>query len=519
MGKCGIKRWTVLGLLLIIFMCERAYAQTVNDEYERFKQEVNALFDKTAKKYNSQFESFRAKINKEFATFLEKEWKLAVIDEPAPSPVKPEPEFERPTQGNRMLPNKEPLVRPFDTIAPAPLHPIKSAPIVPLRLLPDNEVVVVVPKKVIQEEPVIPVATAEYTVNFEYLENRVQIRFPEDSRIQLGDIDKGNLSKAWKDLSGEQYNAMLVDCLAAKESLQLCDWAFYQFLLAFTKQAYGDEQSPSAIITQAYIFSQLGYKIRLASTDNNLHILFSYKDDLFDIPYFKVGGDKFYAFTLSPSSKIQFCDFTFPGEHPSTAVIRTLPIVPANKSDRKEFKSEKNKDLVVSVETNNNLMEFYNNYPACKWNIKVEASLSDDIKEQLYPSLSKAIQGKNDGEAANILIDFVQTAFQYQRDDEQFGREKAFFGDELFFYPYSDCEDRSVLYAILIKELLMLDVVLLEYPTHIATAVKFKEDVTGDYFMIDGEKYIVCDPTYIGATIGESMESMRQVGATIIRIN
>ena len=50
-----------------------------------------------------------------------------------------------------------------------------------------------------------------------------------------------------------------------------------------------------------------------------------------------------------------------------------------------------------------------------------------------------AIQGKKQSEAANILINFVQTAFDYKTDGDQFGYEKPFFVDELFYYPYSDC--------------------------------------------------------------------------------
>ena len=67
----------------------------------------------------------------------------------------------------------------------------------------------------------------------------------------------------------------------------------------------------------------------------------------------------------------------------------------------------------------------------------------------------------------------MQTAFDYKTDGDQFGYEKPFFVDELFYYPYSDCEDRAVLYSYLVRTLMGLDVVLLEYPNHMATAVLF----------------------------------------------
>jgi hypothetical protein len=157
-------------------------------------------------------------------------------------------------------------------------------------------------------------------------------------------------------------------------------------------------------------------------------------------------------------------------------------------------------------------------YPCCSWELFAEASLSKEVKEQLYPSLKKTVANLSEKDAANILLNLVQTGFEYKTDDEQFGREKTFFGDELFFYPYCDCEDRSILYAILVKDLLNLEVVLLDYPSHIATAVCFNENVPGDYFNLGGKKYIICDPTYIGAPIGKSMPNLLNVDAKILRI-
>ena len=132
--------------------------------------------------------------------------------------------------------------------------------------------------------------------------------------------------------------------------------------------------------------------------------------------------------------------------------------------------------------------------------------------------LKKQIKGKTQEEAANMLINFVQTAFDYATDDEQFGYERPLFGDEIFYYPYSDCEDRSILYSILVRDLLGLDVVLLYFPGHLATAVKFTEDISGYYLTIDNEKYLICDPTYIGAPIGDCMPDYQNVSAEIIKI-
>ena len=132
--------------------------------------------------------------------------------------------------------------------------------------------------------------------------------------------------------------------------------------------------------------------------------------------------------------------------------------------------------------------------------------------------LKRKIKDLPELEAANVLLDFVQTAFEYRTDQEQFGYERPLFGDELFYYPYSDCEDRSILFSILVRDLLGLDVVMLNYPGHLATAVKFSEEVPGYYFMVKGEKYVVCDPTYIGASAGDCMPQFVETSAVIVDI-
>lgn len=88
----------------------------------------------------------------------------------------------------------------------------------------------------------------------------------------------------------------------------------------------------------------------------------------------------------------------------------------------------------------------------------------------------------------------------------------------MFFHPYSDCEDRAILYAVLVRDLLGLKTVLLHYPGHLAAAVRFDEEVTGDYMLIDGARYTVCDPTYIGADIGMAMPQYRHVAADVFRL-
>ena len=142
--------------------------------------------------------------------------------------------------------------------------------------------------------------------------------------------------------------------------------------------------------------------------------------------------------------------------------------------------------------------------------------MSEQTKSSLYPRLRAAIAGKSQREAANVLLNFVQKAFDYGYDEKIWGQDRAFFAEETLYYPYSDCEDRSILFSRLIRDLLDLDVVLVYYPGHLATGVHFDEDGPGDYLTVGGCRYIICDPTYIGAPVGRSMPNLEDAAVQAI---
>ena len=136
----------------------------------------------------------------------------------------------------------------------------------------------------------------------------------------------------------------------------------------------------------------------------------------------------------------------------------------------------------------------------------------------LLSNLKSLVEGKSEIEAVNILLRFVQTAFQYQTDAEQFGIEKYLFSEETVFYPYSDCEDRSILFSFLVRQLIGLKVVGLDYPGHVATAVKFSVDLNGDSIIYQNQNYLICDPTYINAPIGMCMPQYKNIKPEVIII-
>ncbi len=150
------------------------------------------------------------------------------------------------------------------------------------------------------------------------------------------------------------------------------------------------------------------------------------------------------------------------------------------------------------------------------WAMYANTPFDEKTKDKFYPALQAQINGLTEKEAVGRLLDWVQTAFVYEYDDKIWGQDRAFFPAETLYYPYADCEDRSILFTRLVRDLLDLNCVLVYYPGHLATAVCFTEHITGDYVTLDGHKYVICDPTYIGAPVGLAMPNMDNTKVTVI---
>lgn len=94
------------------------------------------------------------------------------------------------------------------------------------------------------------------------------------------------------------------------------------------------------------------------------------------------------------------------------------------------------------------------------------------------------------------------------KDGKESSYDQETFG--MLFEKYSDCEDRSILFSALANNLLNPDVLLLDYPDHIATAVSI-HDVIGDKIYYNGREFLICDPTYLGAEIGMCMPDYKKI--------
>lgn len=480
----------IVSLFIWFVPCAVLAQGTIHDAYENFKQKAHA-----------DYEDFRNKVNKEYAEWMRQSWEWH--DKIAPMP-RPKDEMKPPVIYNKEREQKEFRPLPYEDITPTPSPLPQPKPIAPIR---END--------------------GDYQIaSFRFFGTDGQVRLPKNYSFKLKERSEEAYASAWEELSSEQYNNLIRDCLVLRMEHQLCDWAYLMMLGAMSEAVCG-KGTNEATLLQAYVFCQSGYKMRLGFTEKrDLHLLFKSEHLIFDLDGIKMDDGLFYLLQPIEEEGLSVCDISYPEEKPLSLWITQEQIFAERNSKVRQLIPA---DSLVTINTqvNENLIRFCESYPTSmigediisRWAMYAETPLSTKVRELLYPQLQNAMrkyQITDVVNAADWLLYWVQTAFVYEYDDKVWGGDRAFFAEETLYYPYCDCEDRSILYSHLVRDLLDLDVILVFYPGHLATAVAFDTPVNGDYIDMNNKRFTICDPTYIGAPIGATMPDMDNKTAKVI---
>ena len=467
-------------------------------------EDMRARYEEFKSRARKNYSDFREEANRRHAEFMRRAW----------ARYKSLPELERPKDEKRppvvmperdrdKLPESVPVTLE-EVVTPQPPAP-QPAPPAPIR-----------------EQPEPP--GQEYAV-FRFYGTECKVRFNRELRFRLTDCSERGMAKLWERLSAGDYDNTLRDCLELRERLALGDWGYVKLLDAVSEACMGGKGNEANML-KAYIYCQSGYKVRIGMGNGAVYPLYASRHQIYGTRRFDVGGDMLYVFDCQ-ETQLHICDVPFPQEKPMSLWIDRTPALVHTPTESRVLQSQSNKDVKAEVKVNKNLIDFYDGYPSSatgddfmtRWAMYANTPMSDDVKRLLYPSLEEGIRNMPQREAACRLLNFVQTAFEYEYDDKVWGCDRAFFAEETLYYPYCDCEDRSILFSRLVRDLMGLDVALVYYPGHLATAVAFNDEVPGDYIELGGRRYVVCDPTFIGAPVGMTMPGMDNSGAKVLLLS
>ncbi|MGC8769307.1 hypothetical protein [Calditerrivibrio sp.] len=348
---------------------------------------------------------------------------------------------------------------------------------------------------------------------------RIDLDLSKYSKLSLIDkpIKAEKIAEVWKKMATGNYDILVEEIHKKGKKIGFDDWGYFKIVKKTADFIYPNAYN-SRILLSWYMLMKLGYDVKLGYNNDAVYLLVPSNQQIYGAPFFNFSGIRYYIIWTDGRDIKTLYSYTgkYPeAEHTFAFKIESF-MMPLDIKSRSVKFTYAGKQYLFNVYYNISNVDFYRDFPQVDLSVYHKADVSKMVAESVFNGLRDAIAGKSEVEAVNIILRFVQTAFDYKTDQDQFGYEKYLLPDETVFYKYSDCEDRSILFSYLVRKLMGLEVVLLEYPGHIATGVKFNTNFNGDKIRYGDKIYVICDPTYINADVGMAMPQFKNTNPKII---
>ena len=367
--------------------------------------------------------------------------------------------------------------------------------------------------------PATSVATPLQNYSVTFYGRMLNIAFPDKvADIKLSNIRERQVAHYWKKLLECHADQCVASLDQQCRNLYLNDWGFFDLIRHLATTVLPDRPNEQAVLS-VFLLDALHYNARVGRMGDHLVMLVHTANHVYETPYVEIDNLRYYLFGNLPH-KGRIYTYARQMAHADRPVDLHLSYSPrlGGALSATAYKTTLGSHT-VEFHVNQPLMDFYAGYPPTELAIYATAAMEEAFAAAIERQLRPLVKGQNEAIALNTLLLFMQQGFAYQTDSRQFGREKNFFCEENFYYPANDCEDRAILFARIVKNLLGYEVVLLEYDDHVATAVNIPgSKAKGHHLDIQGKRFTVCDPTYIGASVGDLSRKYRHKKANVIAL-
>ncbi len=438
------------------------------------------------------FNEYKDALDKEFSDYLNQPWKDFKSVKSKPK-LDPKPKKLKPV---KRVEKELPVVKE-EVKVPV----IKKAP-------PVEPVVVAIPKV-----KVTPKTVDAPQSNVTFYGHKLFIKYKNPLPNQFSTmINQEKMKVAWDAFAKSEYVELLDQVQSTIEALNLNDWGRMKLLEKIGQAKINGKdlfrnRNEIRLFTW-FAFTKLKYDIKVGFTRQHVVMLTPINTMVYSTMYFTIDNKRYFAIDFANSKTNLSRIRTYEKSHPKAREVFDLRI--EKRPKLKQYKATKrvafnfnDKDYSLDIDYDKVYVAYYKNYPQVAYPNYFKAPVSPLADASFRNEVAKLIEGKGEVEAVNLLLRLVQKGFEYQIDETQFQKEKVMLPEETLYYPFSDCEDRAILFSKLVRDLLGLEVVGIKFPAHLATAVALKSRLSGGTsFVQDGKRYYMADPTYMGADVG-----------------
>lgn len=339
------------------------------------------------------------------------------------------------------------------------------------------------------------------SVQVSFFSEQLSVAYHTDMLIDLARYPQEREMVAYyKALERSSYTTLLADLQQKQKQYELNDWLFFDLMKRSVRTIVGEDHKAKVELTCWFLLSKAGFDTRLTYLKGQQFVYVYTRDELFEVPMITENGKNYANLTSIQDKKktneaLYMLNFV-PNKSAKAFgfYLRQLPHLKPE-IERKKFAFHYSDKLYeAEIEIDKNAADIMQQYPFIDEKQYLQVPFSEVTARSLLPQLEKWVEGLTKVETLELLVSFTRSSFQYREDKEHFGYSKPMIADEVFHYPFSDCEDRSALFFRLVKATLDLPMIIVAFPDHLTIGVALEEEI-GDPIPYQGRNYYICDPT------------------------
>lgn len=477
---------SVAGILLIL-LSGTQQLQAQDSDYEKWKEAQQEAFQDYVDEQNARFAEFLRKNWEDFDTRPPE----PVPDEapkPQDTPVAPPAQDDEEDEGEG---DARPPEMPEPPVQQPPMPPRPELEI-PAEPEPESE------------------SSPEMTMEWHYYDVPF-IPLEQSDSFRIGSLSNDELADAWLEMAGSNFEEVIEAFQGFAEENDINEWGYALLIKDYARKVFSGHNE--AVFLSWFLLHNSGYHANGGYRDGDLFLLMPVSEKLFETSYYALDEalPRFYVMQAGhlPVKNPGRIKTYAPDEEQALRVLSMRIARPPRNTNYEDTSllsfSFEGQTYSFQMGYDRNYVSMLEAFPLMRPEVMFATPASEQLHEQIESQIMPVIEGMPAQKALDFLLRFSQKAFEYQTDTEQFGHEKYMTPDQIMYHNSSDCDDRSIFFAYLVRNFMGLEVMAVTWPGHMATAVEASDDFTGDIISFNDKSFLICDPTYIGADSGYTM--------------
>jgi hypothetical protein len=315
------------------------------------------------------------------------------------------------------------------------------------------------------------------------------------------------------DLDDVDYEKTLSQLTNYKKKYELDDYGFLLLIDKFLNEL--TLLSNQRTLLEWFILSKNNYDVLLGINNNAKYILLCKEDDnVLNMYSYIIDNKEYFNLKFNNDNNLNYLFHFTPNEGQNSFTLgNSLPLLKKNIEKKNISFLYLGNSYTYQININLNITNYLDDLPMINFGKHyINFGFSKPLKRTLLTQLEKDIKNFDSiVDKLNFLLFFTQI-IPYKVDKTVHGKEHWAFPEQAIYLNYLDCEDKSILFAYLVWELLEIKSVLYIYKSktsghaNVGIAIDNLHISNPDKKIINGIEYIICEPTNIGYKLGEQLK-------------